>query len=107
LINDFKVENPQYQVSVEVGLSLRDGRDNAKFQDYWFHIYFYYPQENKIIWTWTRPAGKQQTTLAFVAIGHVGSWKFINKDFGFFENRKQKKMFEERILNKIKEKIEK
>jgi len=106
LIERFKNENPQYKVPVEVG--LKDGRDNVPDQDYWFHTYFYFPKENKIIYAWTRPSGKQKTIFAFVSVNDgliLGHWKDINKDFGFFENREQKKIFEERILNKIKEKI--
>jgi len=35
----------------------------------------------------------------------LGNWKDINKDFKRSENKAEKKKFEERILNKIKEKL--
>jgi hypothetical protein len=104
LFKEFKVENPQYQVPKEV--ELRDER--IGFNKLIYRINLYYPEENQLIFIWTRPAAKNKTTLAFVAINDgliIGRWRFINKDFGFFENREQKKKFEERILNKIKEKI--
>jgi hypothetical protein len=104
LINDFKNENPRYQVPRQVG--LLDGRSNKA--DHWYHVYFYYPQENQIIYIWTRPSGTQKTTLAFVSINDglvLGNWKDINKNLSSDENADQKAKFENRILNKIKQKI--
>ena len=103
-IKDFKKNNPQYIVPEQT--KLKDGRNSEK--DYWCHIYFYYKEENKIIYTWTRPAEKGKTTFAFVSINDgltIGNWKEINKDFSNSENSEEKKKFEERILNKIKEKL--
>ena len=103
-IKDFKKNNPQYIVPEQT--KLKDGRNSEK--DYWYHIYFYYKEENKIIYTWTRPAEKGKTTFAFVSINDgltIGNWKEINKDFSNSENSEEKKKFEERILNKIKEKL--
>jgi hypothetical protein len=100
-INDFKENNPQYIVPNR--MLLIDGRTDEK--DHWYHIYFYYPEENQIVYGWTRPSGKNITTFAFVSINNsltLGNWKDINKDFSDSENKVQKNKFEERILNKIK-----
>ena len=103
-IQEFKKNNPQYIVPDQT--QLKDGRNDDK--DYWYHIYFYYPKENQIIYSWTRPAEKGKTTFAFISINDglaLGNWKEINKDFSRSENTEQKKKFEERILNKIKDKL--
>lgn len=107
-INKFKKEYPEYIVpKVTV--------DNQRFWDlideptedpaYWHKFYFYYKDENKIIFTWTRPTEENKTILAFVSINdglNLGYWKDINKDFSRSENKEEKKKFEERVLNKIK-----
>lgn len=105
-IQDFKKNNPQYIVPEQT--QLIDGRDDNDRNDHWYHVYFYYPEENQIIYTWTRPAENGKTTFAFVSINEglrLGKWKDINKDFSRSENKAELKKFEERILNKIKEKL--
>ena len=85
---------------------LNDGKE--KETDYWYKFYFYDKKKNEIMFTWTRPAGKNSTTFAFVSINkglELGHSQDINNDFGFFENRKIKKHFEETILKKIKENL--
>jgi hypothetical protein len=109
-ISQFKSENPDYIVpkgSLDLGES--EGRRN---NSHWFNNYFYYPQENQIVFTWTRPESKTKTKFAFVSLNDglvLGHWKRVNKDFGFFlfssENKRIKKQFEERILDKIKLKL--
>jgi hypothetical protein len=104
IIQKFKSDHPQYNVPSQVG--LKDGRTDSS--DYWYHIYFYYPQENKIIYTWLRSNGKNETTFALVAINDgltLGNWKDFNKDFSRKENKENKKKFEERILNVIKREV--
>ena len=110
-INKFKQEHPEYIVP-KVTISNQDSCDlsdgQSKEPGYWYFVYFYYPQENQIICTWTRPNGKNKTTFAFVSINdglNLGNWKDINKDFSYSENKIEKKKFEERILNKIKERL--
>ncbi|WP_026953130.1 hypothetical protein [Algoriphagus mannitolivorans] len=86
---------------------LNDGKENKK--DFWYKFYFYDKKKNEIMFTWTRPAGQSKTTFAFVSINKgldLGHWEVINDDFGFFENRKIKKDFEETILKKIKENLD-
>ncbi|MBK8712291.1 MAG: hypothetical protein IPL97_10535 [Niastella sp.] len=105
-IQNFKKDNPQYIVPEQT--QLNDGRNNEAGQNYWYHIYFYNQDENKIIKCWTRPIDKGKTTFAFIGINQgleLGNWKMINKDFSRSENKEVKKKFEERILNKIKEKL--
>jgi len=98
-INKFKNDSPQYNVPVET--QLKDGKDE---NSYWYFVYFFYPKENQIIETWTRQDSKNKTIFAFVAVNEgltIGNWKEINRDFTRSENKMQKKMFEERILNKL------
>lgn len=100
-IQNFKKSNSQYIVPEH--LQLKDGRKDNN--DIWYHVYFYYPQENQIIYCWTRPDGEVETTFGFVSINQgliLGKWKDINKDFDGSENERQKHKFEERILSQIK-----
>lgn len=103
-IQEFKKENPEYNIPK---LSqFQDGRHNA--DDNWYRVYFYYPRESQIIYTWTRPSieiGK--TTFALVRIfnSNGGNSKDFNKDFGCSDNHVEIKKFEDRILNKIKQKL--
>lgn len=105
-IQNFKKDNPQYIVPEQVQLNDGPGGD----RDLWYFIYFYYPQEDQIVCTWTRRISKEKTTFAFVGINQglsLGNWKDINKDFSRSDNNKEKKKFEERILNKIREQLSK
>jgi hypothetical protein len=96
-IEEFKINNPHF--AVPENLRLIDGRSKDKL-DHWYHVWFYYEKENQIIYTWTR---KNKIALVSINSGTVlGNWKDINKDFSSSENKKQKKKFEERILNKIR-----
>ena len=54
---------------------LKDGRRNEK--DHWYHVYFYYQQENEIVKTWVR-SSESGTTFAFVGINSgltLGNWE--------------------------------
>jgi len=100
-IDEFRIENPQYYPPFDVG-SLEGRKDST---DYWYHYLFYYNDKNQILHCWVR-GGTKKTTFAFVAINDgliLRRWKMVNDDFGFFENRRVIKTFEDRILNKIKE----
>lgn len=110
-INKFKQEHTEYvvpKVTID-GKATWDLIDQqSKEPNHWYIVYFYYPKENQIILTWTRPAEKGKTTFAFVSINEgltLGNWKEINKNFSRSENKEEKKKFEERILNKLKEKL--
>tara|TARA_R110001592_G_scaffold58067_4_gene176300 strand:+ start:974 stop:1453 length:480 start_codon:yes stop_codon:yes gene_type:complete len=110
-IEEFKQENPEYvipYVTVDGGSKWELKDERTQNPSHWFKFYFYYPKENQIILTWIRSAEKGKTTFAFVSINEglaLGNWKDINHDFKRSENKEQKKKFEERILNKIKEKL--
>lgn len=110
-INKFKQEHSEYivpKVTIDgkASLDLIDGQ--SKEPNHWYVVYFYYLKENQILLTWTRPSENGKTTFAFVSVNKgltLGNWKEINKDFSLAENNEEKKKFEERILNKIKEKL--
>jgi len=98
-IQIFKEKHPEYNVPSP---EIVDGRRNAS--DQWYHIYFYYSGENKIVKTWVRSEGPHKSTFAFVAINtglNLGNWKFINEDFASKENREEKRKFKERILDSL------
>lgn len=105
-IQEFKLDNPQFNVPATT--QLNDGRRNEAGQNYWYHIYFYYSDENKIVKCWTRPINKEKTTFAFVGINdglELGNWQMINKNFDNSQNQIEIKKFEERILSRIKNKL--
>jgi len=98
-----KANNPELIVPVSTG--LRDGK--ASNNDLWYHIYFYYPTENEILYTWVRSASPEKSILALVSVCegtdiYSNKWKDINKDFTVTENIDQKTKFKERIINKLK-----
>jgi len=108
-IKQFKIDHAEMvvpKVTIEnkgsYNLSESEGR---KDYSHWYLIYFYYPKENQIVFTWTRPNENGKTNFALVSMNYgldIGHWKDINKDFSFLENRQIKKDFEERILDPIK-----
>ena len=110
-INKFKQEHPEYvvpKVTIDGKAAWDLIDEQSKDPNHWYIVYFYFPEENKIILTWTRPTEKGKTTFAFVSINEgltLGNWKMINKDFTRSGNKEEKKKFEERILNKILENL--
>lgn len=105
-ILDFKKDNPRYIMPAQT--QLTDGRRNDERQNFWYHIYFFNREENKIIKCWTRPIDKGKTTFAFIGINQgleIGNWRMINKDFTSSENKEEKKKFEQQILNVIKKNL--
>ncbi|MCT8341217.1 hypothetical protein MG296_14215 [Flavobacteriaceae bacterium TK19130] len=108
IIYKVKDENPDLNLNQEVRtpngdyFELEEGRSDSK--DYWHSIYFYYPDKNEIIFTWTRPKTKSSTSFAFVSINSgltVGNWRTVNDSFWWWKNEPDKEEFEERILKKI------
>lgn len=103
-IEKFKMENPKFNLPSQV--QLKDGRRDEN--DHWYHVYFYYENENKIVKTWVRKVSEGTTTLAFVAINDgltLEKWKDINNGYSKKENKLQKEKFEHLILNEIKKRI--
>lgn len=107
-IHKLKEKYPEYKtpkVSIENQNSFALPDHQTENPSYWYIAYFYMKKENSIFYTYTRSNGKNKTTFAFVSINNslnIGNWKIINDDFGYFENRKLKKQFEENILAKLK-----
>lgn len=111
-INDLKKQEPDLipPTYLRKFIDINGGRNDA----YTYLVYFYYREENKVLETWTRPNNNYGTTLAFVAVNDNLSvknwndamnsygWNTINDDYWFWENRRLKKQFEERIVLKIK-----
>lgn len=58
IIKEFKSDNSELDLSSEDKLSsgkfpiLRDGKEDSS--NHWYKFYFYYPDKNQIIFTWTR-----------------------------------------------------
>jgi hypothetical protein len=105
IILEFKHDNPDYCVPNEI--QLVDGKKDSN--DYWYHIYFYYKNENKIVYTWVRQYDADYCEFTFVGINTgliLGNWKYINHDFSSDENKLEKEKFEHLILKQIKLKIQ-
>lgn len=97
-IKTIKKENPNI-----AGGSFYQHTDTAGYIN---HVYF--SLNHYIIVTWTRPSTSNITTFAFVAReGEGATWQRINEDLGFFENRRIKKAFEEKILHKLQQELAK
>jgi hypothetical protein len=89
------------QHSGSYDLSESEGRNKDTF---WYTIYFYYPTDNQIVLTWTRPSENGTTSFAFISLNKgldIGHWQDINKDFGSKETKMLKMNFEERIVKPI------
>jgi len=109
-IEEFKIQNPHFVVppvtmdgQTNVDLKSSEGRDS---NSYWYFNYFYYQDKNQILFTWTRPIDQKSTEFAFVGVNdglELGNWKDVNDDFWFFENRRVKKEFKERIIDQVKD----
>ncbi|RYD57608.1 MAG: hypothetical protein EOP56_07465 [Sphingobacteriales bacterium] len=110
-IEGFKRTHPEYSVpNVTI-----DGKDAGTLSDersedpgLWYHFYFYFPDENKIIHTWTRSNFDGGTDFAFVGVNYgleLGNWKRINDEFCLSENRRYEKKFEAYILEPIKNEL--
>ena len=101
-IRVFKNENPKYMLP-KMKMQLSDGQSE---EGHWYYVYFYNPDEDKVLFTWTRPVKKDRTVFAFVAMNdgvHLGNWKDINGELPFEENERAKRQFEEKILYRIEE----
>ena len=97
-IDQFKMSHPSYRVPI----FLPGGRINSEYE---YVVYFYYPEEDKILFTFTRPVGKSRTTFSLVRLNDgldLGRWRDVNDEFwGSSENSEIIETFEERILNPI------
>lgn len=101
-VEAFKKENPTYLIPST--LNLKDGRKSLT--DHWYHVYFYYNDNNEILNTWIRANGKDKVNFALVAINEGltlgdGNWKYINQSYSVEENEFQKEKFRRLILKEI------
>ena len=104
-VNDFKAQHPEIVVPIS---GVNDGRIDSS--DHWYHIYFYLPKANKIVYCWTRPENKNETTFAIVGVNEglkLGNWKYVNKDFSSSENKKILEELEKTLINPIIEIVQK
>jgi hypothetical protein len=89
-----------------------------KKRDYWYDFTFHYSDTNEDVQTWVRGSdGSNITTIAFIATFphidsltpiseiHYGNRKEINRDYSYFENKKQISKFEHKIIDLIRQKI--
>jgi hypothetical protein len=102
-VNEFKTNHPEYAAPEYIG---PDGRIAPN--SHWYHIYFYYKEKEEVVHTWVR-SEDDGSTFALVAISEgslSNKYRMINHDFGFFENRRYKKEFKNRILHEIRTLVE-
>ncbi len=104
----FKEEHPEYKVpGIIINGQNSYGLDDSPERNRrdLFIYYFYYREENQVLFTYTKSIEWNNTAFALVSISDgvgLGNWKDINRDFSRSENKEQKKKFEERILKEIK-----
>ena len=113
IIDVVKKENPSLILNKKVRTSennkefyLKEGRRGNN--DFWYSIYFYYPDKQQIVITWTRPKTKTTTSFAFVGINQgltLGNIKDANGSFFWWKNQPLTNEFEKRILSKIEMEI--
>ena len=94
-IQELKDENP----------SLKPQSDTSFRSNYWYYENFYYSDTKQIVHTWTRPGRNEFTTdLAFISISSSDKNeedKLINKDFWYWDNRREINRFKTRIVEKL------
>ena len=99
-IKILKSKEPSLKVPSEY--KMVDGRKNIN--DHWYHIYVYYKKENEVINCWVRGKSMTSATLGFVSIkDKLGKWRLLDKDFDKTQIVEQRKIFEKRFINKLKD----
>jgi len=75
---------------------------------YYSKVDFFYEDSGEVVRTFLRGRKSGETTLTLVEFEKrdKGETKKMNKDFNYFENRKEIKKFERLIYDKIKEKLD-
>jgi len=110
IIKEIKKEHPELEPpNVSYPTSER--------YSYWYDFTFYYQDTNENVYTWIREnSDSATTTLALVAIAtHIDSFtpikeikmdrKEINRDYGYFDNKKEISKFKNKIISLIRQKI--
>lgn len=98
----FKLEHPEMCL-VDTASWYQDGyHDPNKL---WYMVCYRYPEKELNVTTWIRDNGTHASIVGFVALwkNEKGTTKSVNKDFSNSENKEIKREFESRILNPIKE----
>ena len=107
-VENFKKENPNYCPPSDV-INFIDGKDTNMSVSMWHHFYFYFAEENLILYTWVSSVDFKTNTSTF-ALYHVknlknrGSWA-INDCIDEKQNKIVINKFEERILKPIEKKL--
>lgn len=82
-------------------LSKDEGRRDSS---YWYSFYFYFPAQNEVFLTLTRPSEDGKTDFSLVSVNKtldLPHWKTVNEDFDSAENKRVKAQFEA-ILKQLK-----
>lgn len=109
-IDIFKKNNPKLNPPADDPIFGSSAYDSTQEYDYYLPIYFYYPEKQVILLTMLMEGDKNHSALGFYKIldpkdRSTKNDKEINFSLGFFENIKQKKLFEERIVNPLHKQI--
>ncbi len=98
------------KLSKDTSTPLPEHNDGNTYRDYWLYVDFYYADTKQVVHTWTRPDFDSTiTTFAFVSISSLDNpqdSRLINKDFWYVANKRQINKFKQRIVDRIKAKIE-
>jgi hypothetical protein len=106
-IMELKQEHPELELPNEQIPSYRVDR-------YWYFENFYYSDTKEKVEIYLRPTyDSSYTLLGFTAVKQYVddkfiyvSIKYINEDYGYFENKRQIKKFKEKILKPIVRKLD-
>lgn len=102
-VDIFFERNEEYRLPPDSYLN----ESQCKVRGYWYHIYFYLPEEDRYISSWIRRDinDKGFTTFALSGVSlntEPGEWSRVNKDLPRKENRRLKREFKTKILDPIK-----
>lgn len=105
IIEQVKKENPELNLNQTIRIPNGGSAELLEERrSHWYSFYFYYPDKNQIVKTWTRSTFEGTTNFAFAAINDgltLGNWTTANQNFWWWQNNKRKTEFEERILSKV------
>ncbi len=95
----------QYHVSNDILSVIQVSSDEIpKSKDSYFVSLLYLMEDNKIVSFSIYEGTKNRCILNLLSIRSISynsTWKIVNKDIGFWENRKIIRQFEERFLDRL------
>lgn len=107
-VKQFRTKHPETKVPYTTingqpaeSLSMEEGRRDSS---YWYAFYFYFPSQNEVFLTLTRPSENGKTDFSLVSVNKtldLPHWKTVNEDFNSSENKRVKSQFEA-ILKQLK-----